>query len=201
MVAAAILITSLAILMETQTAAIAMTREANRMVTGANLAQEKLTEVQLQLEEEGFGDQDICESGDFDEFGDESIDLEFGDALDAYHFEWCVSEIDLALAGDLMGMAGNLAGSGYVNESSTGTGGTDAAAGGIPDLGALGFSNEMMTEMLGRYIREVRVRVWWGKDSKEAEENGDEIEVVSHAINPTGVITAMGGQDDGEGDE
>jgi hypothetical protein len=42
--------------------------------------------------------------------------------------------------------------------------------------------------MLGMYIREVRVRVWWGKNAKEAEELKDQVILVTHVINPTGQI-------------
>jgi prepilin-type N-terminal cleavage/methylation domain-containing protein len=193
MVALGILTVSLLILVETQSTCIRMTREAQRMVTGTNLAQEKLSEVLLLVEEEGFTDTDKCETGDFAEYGDETLDVELRKSLEAYHFEWCVREIDIALAGDLTGMAQGLQGSGYFGSSSESTPAQDAAAdaGGLPDLGALGVSNELVTEQLARYIREVKVRVWWGESSKDAEEAGDEIVLTTHVINPTGAVTQM----------
>ncbi len=186
-VSLAILVTSLVILMETQSVAIQMTVEAGKLVTGTNLAQEKLGEARLMMEADGFTDQEKCEAGDFTDFGDETMDIEFGDGLEKYKWAYCVSEIDLALAGDIMGMAEAFGGA---------TGAAPAATGGdaMPpgmDLGMLGISNEMITETLGKYIREVRVHVWWGENLKESERLGDEIWLVSHAINPTGAVRAM----------
>ena len=51
------------------------------------------------------------------------------------------------------------------------------------------MSSEMITEMLTPYIREVRVRVWWGKDAEEAEESGNQVVIVTHQVNPSGIIT------------
>ena len=54
----------------------------------------------------------------------------------------------------------------------------------------------MITEMLTPYIREVRVRVWWGEKSDVAEERGDEIIVAdnSHIFrSEAGGASALGG--------
>ncbi|MBN2801364.1 MAG: prepilin-type N-terminal cleavage/methylation domain-containing protein [Deltaproteobacteria bacterium] len=192
MVSLAILVVSMTILMETQNTAVKMTREAERVVTGTHLAQEKLNEVLLQVEEEGFGDQDIEEHGDFKDFGSEELDLKMGQALDDYYYAWSVLEIDLGLAGDIAGMGESMAGSGYWGESQPEVQ-SNAAGGGAPDLSALGVSNEMITEMLGAYIREARVVVWWGtEDLKLAEERGDQVILTTHVINPTGQIIPGG---------
>ena len=42
--------------------------------------------------------------------------------------------------------------------------------------------------MLGPYIREVRVRVWWGDDADKAEELGDEVIITAHVVNPMGAL-------------
>ena len=47
----------------------------------------------------------------------------------------------------------------------------------------------MITEMLATYIREVRVLVWWGDNEDEL----DQVELVTHIINPTGEIIAQDG--------
>lgn len=194
MISLAILVTALTLLVEVQATAILMTKEGERLVTASNLAQEKSAEIVLRLESEGFTDVDVCESGEFDDFGDEVLDAEFGDRLDDYHFEWCVSTVDVALAGDIAGMAGGLAGGGYFPGEGAGQAGAslDAASalGGAPDLASMGLGPEQISEMLGKYVREVRVRIWWGQDSKHAEKEGDEVVVITHAINPTGAITA-----------
>jgi prepilin-type N-terminal cleavage/methylation domain-containing protein len=196
MIAIAILVMALTVLMELEVTSVKMTREAEHLVIASNLAQEQTSQVMIRLEKEGFQEQDVCESGDFDDFGDEGLDLEFGDSLSGYHWAYCISTIDLSMAGDIAGMASSLAGSGYFgNQGGSTDPNVQNALGGL-NLEGLGLSGDMLTDMLGKYVREVRVRVWWGTDSKKAEENKDEVVVVTHAINPTGVVIAanqMGG--------
>ena len=55
---------------------------------------------------------------------------------------------------------------------------------GIPDMGDLGLDAAMMGEYIQDYVREIRVIVWWGDNEDET----DQIELVHHAINPTGVV-------------
>lgn len=193
MVALAILVVSLTILVETQSNAVVMTREAERVISATDLANAKMTDAMLHLEEEGFQNSQIYESGDFDDWGDDALSMEFGRELEDFEWEFWISEIDLKLAGDIAGMAQELQGSGAFGAGGAGDpADLGGAAGGLGGLGAL-MSPEMITEMLAPFIREVRVRVWWGDDSDEAEENGSEIVIVTHAVNPTGVVQAMGG--------
>jgi hypothetical protein len=149
-----------------------------------------LNEALLFVEEEGFKQGDHSDRGDFDDFGDEAANLDFRDELEDYHWEYWVSEVDLSLAGDIAGMAQELQGSGEFGSS--GEGGPDMSSvggGGSNPLAAIGMNSQVITEMLTPYIREVRVRVWWGKDSAEAEDRGDEVVVVTHLVNPTGVVS------------
>lgn len=195
MVAMAILVISMVVLIETQSSAALITLEAERVITATDLANAKMNETLLIVEEEGFTNSDVSERGDFDEFGDEAFDLAFGAELKSYHWEYWVSEIDLALAGDIAGMASELESSGVIGGGASSEGGGLASAlggggGGDSPLAALGISSEMITEMLTPYIREVRVRVWWGEDSDTAEERGDEVVVVTHLVNPSGQIFA-----------
>ncbi|MFT6145377.1 MAG: hypothetical protein ACJAV2_003264 [Myxococcota bacterium] len=44
----------------------------------------------------------------------------------------------------------------------------------------------MITDMLAKYIREIRVRVWWGDDSREAAERKDEVILTGHSVDPAG---------------
>ena len=189
MVALAILVVSLSILVETQASSALITREAERVITASDLAYAKMNTAILYVEEEGFQQNDQHETGDFDDFGDEASNLDFKDELEDYHWEYWISEVDFELAGDIAGMANELKGSGVFGGAGEGApmdmAGMGGAAGG---LGAL-MSPEMISEMLTPYIREVRVRVWWGKDSKTAEEQGDEVIVVTHMVNPTGVVS------------
>ncbi len=191
MIALAILVVSMAILVETQSSAAFLTREAERIVTATDLAALKFDEAVLVVEEDGFQLGDIDESGDFSDLGDEAMDLEFGPELEDYKWEWFVSEVDFELAADLVGTAAELQNSGVIGGGGEGA---DLAAGG-GGLGALGglVSSEMLTMMISPYIREVRVRVWWGEDSDQAEEDGTEVVLVGHVINPSGQILANPG--------
>ena len=46
----------------------------------------------------------------------------------------------------------------------------------------------MIAEFLGPYIREMRVRVWWGKDGESREEDGAEVVLTTRVINPGGAV-------------
>ncbi len=184
MIALSILVVSLVVLVETQATAAQMTVEAERMITATQLAQEKMAEVQTLMEYEGFSDQDIYEEGEFDDFGDEAVDLEFK-GLSDYHYEYLVTEIDLGLAGDLTGTMANLS-------EAIGPG-ADGVMPELPDLSAFGVSEDAIIEMLQPFIREARVRVWWGEDLEEAEELGNEVVITTHIINPQGNMLGAAG--------
>lgn len=190
MIALAILVTCVVILAQSQSSSAMMTREAQILITGTNLAEQKVSEVMLVVEKEGFTSQDHCEEGDFSNFGDETMDLEYGDALDKYRFAWCVSELDVGLAGDIMGMAQSLSGGGGAGGSDAGGAAAGGAAGGM-DLSSFGLGPEMISQMLSKYIREVRVEVWWGEDAKKSEEDGDWVVITTHVINPSGAIREL----------
>ena len=191
MVALAILVVSLAILLETQASSAIVTRESERVITASDLAYAKLNEAILYVEEEGFQQTQVVESGDFDDFGDDATSMDIRDELEDYHWEYTVSEIDLAFAGDLAGMAGDLQGSGVLGDAPEGAPSlATMGEGGANPLEGLGMSPDMISEMLTPYIREVRVRVWWGKDSATAEKRGDEVIVVTHLSNPSGFVAA-----------
>lgn len=194
-VAMAILVTSLTILIQVQGDAVEMTQTAERYVTATQLAQEKLTEVTLFIEREGITESEIEESGDFDDLGDDQIDLEFGRQFDDYHWEYEVAEVDIGLAGDLGGMADTLGLGGGEDEASA-SGLDDPEVETAMSLESLGVSDDMITDMLARYIRQIRVRVWWGDNSREAAERGDEVIITGHAVDPAGSwinVTQEGG--------
>lgn len=195
MVALAILVVSLVILVETQSTAAHATREAERFLTATDLAEAKLAEAMMQVEMDGFTENDVYEEGDFDDLGDEVLNVEMGDDLEDYHWEYGIQEIDIELAGDIASMASELTGGEGAEAGGEGLGGLGDLAGGLPGgaggLGAL-LSPDMLSQMLGPYIREVRVRVWWGPDSDTAEEDGTEVIVVTHVINPAGEIANIG---------
>jgi prepilin-type N-terminal cleavage/methylation domain-containing protein len=191
MVSLGILVTVLVILLEAQSQAAWATLESRRLLIANDLALKKVAEVLLLMEEEGFTDVDLREEGDFDDFGDDVLEIQLGDELEDYHYEWWVSQIDIGLAGDLASMAQGLEDSNLVP---TGTTEEMAEGGGMPDLGMLGFSNEMMSERMAMFTREVRVRVYWGDDSEEAEKLKNDIVLVTHITNPTGKVIPSNGE-------
>ena len=193
MIALAILVTSLAILAETQSSAALMTREAERIITASDLAHLKYEEALLRLEEDGFQLGQQCESGDFDDLGDDAMNLEFGKELADYHWESCISEVDVELASSIMGDVADLKQEGGLAGAEAASADVPGAAGPASALAGL-VGPEMITETIGPYIREVRVRVWWNADDVEkAEKDGSSITVTGHAVNPTGVIAAVPG--------
>jgi prepilin-type N-terminal cleavage/methylation domain-containing protein len=180
MIALAIMTACFAILLKSQGNAVVMTRESRYIITATQLAHEKMSEVRLEVEKTGVYDRLMTESGDFDEFGDEAFNLEFRDEFEEFHYEWWVSEMDLAIAGDILSMASEASGEEGQDERGVGAAGagTDAVMGML--------SGDLLTQQIGRYFREVRVRVWWGEDSKQAEEFGNEVVLIGHISDPRG---------------
>jgi prepilin-type N-terminal cleavage/methylation domain-containing protein len=205
MVAIAILVAAMLVLVSSQATAVLMTTETERILTANMLAREKMTEVQTRMEKEGFGQADLEEEGDFADFGSSEgtgadLQLEIGNAYDDYRYAWTVRMVDITMAGDLTTMADSLVGSGLFGEQTpSGTSSTSSSSSSSsssetkdPNDTLNGFSGMMDSmasqylEMLGNYIREVRVVVWWGDDS----DGTDQVELVSHIINPTGMVSA-----------
>ncbi|MCB9778257.1 MAG: type II secretion system protein [Alphaproteobacteria bacterium] len=204
-VALGIMALGLVVLIDTQASSALAAVDADRTVTTAHLAEEKLMEVLLETEVEGFTDSDKEESGTFEEFGSEEwrgddLAIDATD-LENYHFAWTVRKIDLTLPTDLSSMLGDLEGVGYVNPDEMGEGYDNEMA---PDLSDFGITPDMIADYLGDYIREVRVVVWYAEDGEDddepdlLDENGDlpdgAFELLTHVINPTGRISApLGG--------
>ncbi len=197
MVAVAILAGSLLVLVHSQATAVKMTAETDRILVASMLAREKMAQVQILVEREGFGEQDIEEAGDFSDFGDDedlSLQLDLDDEYEDFRYAWTVRKVEMDLGADLGSLTDDLAASGFWGEQSTESGstgsssttvtGTEESSSGTPGLEDMGFSMDLLTEMLGNYIREVRVLVWWGDN----EDGTDQIELVSHVINPSGTI-------------
>jgi prepilin-type N-terminal cleavage/methylation domain-containing protein len=185
-IALGILAVSVMILVETQAGALMMSTDADRMQTATYLAEEKMLEAQLYLEREGWGSQDIEEEGDFEDFGDEEfrggslqLDME-SDQYEDFKWAYTIREINLEIPSNLGDMAGDLSEGGYFGERDT-----EEFEGGQPDLTDLGISPDMISEYLGAYIREVRVIVWWG----ENEDSVDQVELLTHIINPSGAVS------------
>lgn len=210
-VALGILAMALVVLVESQATAVLMTHESEDIMTATLLAKEKLNQVVLQVESEGFQEQDIEEEGDFARgiFGDfmaGAFDGNFeelnSDQFANYRWAFTVRKIDFSLGGDLEGMADTLQGAGLGPQDELQKEQMDQNDQQM-DLGDVGVSSDMITDYLSPYIREVRVLVWWG-DNKDEE---DQVEIVTHLINPSGQIApppgvpqGSGGGDDGGDD-
>lgn len=191
-IAIGILAVTLLVLVESQASAVFMTVDGRKVSTATMLADEKMQEVILTLEREGWTSQDIDEDGDFEDFGaeefrgeDANIDTEYED----FHWAYTVRRIEINIPTDLSGTADQLADGGGL--------GAQAQEEGLGDVGLdlsmiPGFSPDMIMDQLAGFMREVRVRVWWG-DNEDGE---DQVELVHHVINPTGVVTNT---DDGSG--
>ena len=197
-IALGILAVSVMILVETQAGALFMSNDADRMATATFLADEKMMEAQLTLEREGWTSQDVEEDGDFDDFGDEDfrgdvLNVDLDGQFEDFHWAYTVRKIDLTIPTDLGGMTGDLADNGYFGAGVD----TESAQQNQPDLTDLGISPDMITEYLGDYIREIRVLVWWGDN----EDGVDQVELVTHVINPTGAIIEGGGDPNGNSDQ
>ena len=185
-----ILATALAVLVQSQAFAVMSAQDAEHLIRATQLAEEKMMEVQLLMEREGFSDQDIEEDGDFEDFGAEEFrgdaqDLDLGDELSEYKWAYTVRKIEIKMPPNLGGIATDLAGAGLYGEDK----GQELDVGGAPDLADMGVSGDMITDTLADYIREARVRVWWGDDP---EEESEMVELTTHIINSTGVMGAGG---------
>lgn len=191
MIAVAILAAAMVALVGSQATAVIMTSETERMLTATMLAREKMAEVQTRLEQEGFTESDIEEEGDFSNFGAEDgadLKLDLGDTYDDYRYAWTVRKVDITMAGDLAAMGEQLAGSSYwgenTEESTSSSSISSATASEAPGLDDLPFSTDQIWEQMGNFLREARVVVWWG----ENEEGLDQVELVTHVINPSGQV-------------
>ncbi len=196
-IALAILSVSLFVLIDSQATAVFMTVDAEKTLTGTYLAQEKMAEAMLRVEEEGFRESSIDEEGDFEELGategaggGAGDGPDFGSSFDGYQWAYTIREVDIQI-GDIGAAAGELQSSGY------GGMGEESSAEEAPeqrDLTDVGIQPDMISELLRPYIREVRVLVWWGEKEPDLDEGCDDcIELVSHLVNPTGVVVPGSG--------
>ena len=194
-VALGILAVSLFVLVQSQGTAALMTTEAEDMTVATYLAKEKMSQVVLIVESEGFQEQELTEEGDFEQgvyggWRQGALDGEFyeisnDDAFEKYRWAYTVREVELSFDADMAGMADQLSDSGYFGEGATESMGQQDQQ---MDLSDVGVSGDMISEALSPYIREVRVLVWWG----ENEDETDQVELVTHIVNPSGQVTPAG---------
>ena len=186
-IALAILVLALSILVENQGFAAFMTRDAEKIRLATMLAEEKLVEAQLQLELEGWTTADIDEEGDFDNLGSEEfrgsgVQIDFGEEVQDFKWAYTIRKVEINMPADATSMMGDMLGMGGDDDQVN----NQDVQNNKMDLGDLGISSDMITDYLSDYIREVRVMVWW---SKEFEESGEYVELVTHMVNPSGIVT------------
>ena len=180
-IAIAILGISLTVIVDMQAASVFMTYDAENVRAATMLANEKMMEAQLRLEQEGWTLFDIEESGDFSNFGgedfrDNDIDLGMEDALSEFQWAYTIRMVDFPLPDpSTMMMA-----FGDMGDETQQTQTSDQI-----DLGGINVSADQLSEYLSIYIREIRVKVWWGENKDEL----DQVEFATHVINPRGIIT------------
>ena len=194
-IALALLVMALGILLQSQTSAVIMTVDSEKIRIATQLAEEKMSEAQIHLEVEGWTTADIDENGDFSDLGEEEFRgtgnrSDAGDDLDGYYWAYTVRRIEINIPSDLGGMTEDLMGTGYFGDQPN----NEDVQNNQMDLGDLGISPDMISDYLSDYIREVRVMVWWGdreppKVDKEGNLPDNQVELLTHVINPTGVVS------------
>jgi general secretion pathway protein I len=200
MIALGILVTAMLVLMNAQGSSVLMAVDAQRSTMATMLAEEKMKEIMLNLEHEGWTDQDIDEEGNFEDYGKEDfrgdvVSVDLTEGLEDYRWAYTVRKIELTIPPDMGGMAEQLVGSGYYgSEKTEAMQESDKLqdASGQMDISQF-ISPEQMSEYLSGYLREVRIRVWWG----ENEDEDDQVELVHHVVNPTGMVKSTGDENGG----
>lgn len=188
-IAIAILTISIAILVDSQGSVAWMLEDTNNVRVATLLAEEKMTEAQLRLEEEGWTDADIEENGNFENFGAEDWrqgNIQVEEDLERFKWAYTIRRIELSFPSQLGSLADDLGASGYFGDQKS-----EDVQNNTFDLSDLGVSPDMVTDYLSGYIREIRIRIWWGEDP----EGDDQIEILTHVINPSGVVTESGDQE------
>lgn len=173
MVALAILTVSVLVMMDVQSTSANMTVESERMMLATMLAQDQLVQHTLALENKGFASSDVEESGDFQE--------DYPNEFPEYRWESAVRRMDVS--GAAAGLSALLSAA-----SDTGEEEKSDQPGDVEDrmeqgMQLLGMGPEFLSEELGRFIREVRIRVYW-----KFGEHEDYVELVHHVINPSGKV-------------
>lgn len=187
-IAIAILAVALLVLVDTQAGAVFQTMDAQRDLVMTQLAQEKMAEVQMRVESEGFSDAEVNEEGTFEDFG---INGEYGEgvelngAFEDYSWAYTVRPVELAM-GDMSGAMDQVTAAfgGESADAST----EDQASENITSMASSFLTGDSLTDLLSPYIREARVLVWFGKEALNEDGCQNCVEVTTHFINPSGKV-------------
>jgi len=182
MMALLLISTTLVILVESQSWAVRSQSRAQQINTATMLASEVMTQLELRMAKEGFGELEVHKSGDF-------RDERFSGLFEDFRWEYEVEKVEVKLPNldQLMGLAGEGAdAAGDAAGVSTGGG---APANDLAALDSLGLDLSMFSDMMGNFLREARVRVCF-PDGNNADGMpvDDCVEFITHLVNPTGRV-------------
>ena len=192
MIALLLVSTTLIIVVESQVMAVDALSEGQRRDVATTLARSLMTELEFQMEKEGFGTREVRERGNFND------DI-YGGLYDDYRWEYEVEMVEMVLPdlGEIMGLAGE--GNSELAESAGVNTGGAAPSNDLSMLSSLGIDLSFLTDQLGNVLREARVRVCYEQGrSPSGEADEDCIEIISHLVNPTGQVTDNSEEDDDE---
>lgn len=146
LIALAILTISMLILVSAQGSAAKMSAQADRILVGSMLARQKLAEVVLTIEKDGFSEQDeVIEDGDFDEA--------FPGAYPEFKWVATVKKVEVENISQVLDTAS------AAGADPTGEG--EDAAGKAMDNSMMQSMMETASQSLAERIRQVTVRVEW----------------------------------------
>lgn len=190
MIALLLVSTALIIVVESQSFAVDVEERTARMNVATMLTREIMTELELRMVKEGFGELEVKESGDYS-------DSRYDGKFDEYRWEYEVEKVDLDQMPDLSMLMG-LADEG--TEAAGDALGADTSGGAsnpLAMLSGLGIDLSFFSEYMGNYVREARARVCY-PDGRDADGNPAEqcVELVEHMTNPTGQVADNSGDDD-----
>ncbi|MBN92961.1 MAG: hypothetical protein CL928_02685 [Deltaproteobacteria bacterium] len=174
--------TSLVILTEAQSWAVRAQERSTQITTATMLADTVMKLAMMRMLEDGFGELEVRERGDF-------RDQRYGESFEDFRWEWEAEKVQVRLPdmNQVMGLMGEGA-SALGDAAGVDTGGA-APANELAALDSLGLDMSMFSDMLGNYLREIRVRVCYpdGKN-QDGIDVEDCVELTSHLVNPTGRV-------------
>jgi hypothetical protein len=190
MIALVLISTTLMIVVESQYMTVDALSRGEKRDVSTTLARSLMTELEFIMQKEGFGEQELRERGNFS-------DQIYGGLYDKYRWEYEVEKVDIELPnlGELMALATE--GMGDAAESAGVTTGGQDASNDLAALSSLGIDLSFITDQMGSFLREARVRVCYEEGrAASGEVIEDCVELISHLVNPTGQVTAATGDDD-----
>lgn len=157
LIAMAILSIALLVVIRAQNQGMLISRYQEQQITAATLARHKMTEVELELEKNGFPGDEKETCGKFDEELEEK-------AFEGYEYCWTLKKVELPLPMDEGGQGG---------EGGAG-GGQQAGA------GALGLDPKAASDQLSKAVRALKLTIKWKMGAVEQQ-----LPVVTHVVNTT----------------